>query len=521
MANNALPLDLIIDVNSTGVKDTFTIGKLNTIIINKYNESLPNEKFIQISNLQQAQSIFGFGSDVAGFASVYFGFLSKSATKCDYLFIYNWSKTALPAVLKGGKAPALSVIKTLNGGFDITIGATNATIKVDLSSANDYTTAATLLQTAINGAKGQESNANFTNASVSYSALTGGFIVKGGISGESETIGYIKPPTQPESPTPAITDISSYLGLTENQGATLLTGDNGVATIDEVLNEISENNGNYYLITPNFEFDNVETELDSFGKFLNTSNDRFCGVYSWSNPQLEVLNSGATQAYEGYNGLIIDNKKQDYQNALLCGIISALDLTKNGGNYNIAFNDATTFQINALSDRMAYEAMVANKANAPCKFGILGQDDTIYMDGTILGSKTSSINVYVCNSFLKFNQQIQLFNMFKSQKLIGVRGSQSQAIVYSYLDSVFQNAVNANIIAQGVELTTTEQNSVIATFGTLVDDIQIVIDKLQTSGYFYIISSINTTTREIGITEAYTANTPAKKVVINNYILGA
>ena len=111
--------------------------------------------------------------------------------------------------------------------------------------------------------------------------------------------------------------------------------------------------------------------------------------------------------------------------------------------------------------------------------------------------------------------------MFKSQKLIGVRGSQSQAIVYSYLDSVFQNAVNANIIAQGVELTTTEQNSVIATFGTLVDDIQIVIDKLQTSGYFYIISSINTTTREIGITEAYTANTPAKKVVINNYILGA
>ena len=81
MANNALPLDLIIDVTSTGVRDTFTIGKLNTIIIEKYDTNFPNKKFTQISNLQQAQEIFGFNSNVANFASVYFGFLSKSATK--------------------------------------------------------------------------------------------------------------------------------------------------------------------------------------------------------------------------------------------------------------------------------------------------------------------------------------------------------------------------------------------------------------------------------------------------------
>ncbi|WP_299546051.1 DUF3383 family protein [uncultured Helicobacter sp.] len=515
MANKALPLDLIIDVTSVGVKDTFTIGKLNTIIIEKYNEALPIEKFTQVANLQQAQSIFGFDSPVVDFASVYFGFLSKSATKCDYLFVYSWSEADLPAVLKGGKAPALSVLKTLNGGFNITIGKTTATIKnLDLTGATDFANAASLIQQAINGAEGQTSNNNFTDAVVSYSPITGGFIVKSGLKGAGETISYISAPTDG-------TDISGSLGLREIDGARIIEGDNGANTFAEALKEISDNNGNYYLISPNFEFDDVETDLTAFGQFLNTSNDRFAGVYSWSNPQLDILNSGATQAYEGYNGLIIDNKKQDYQNALLCGIISALDLTKNGGNYNIAFNDATSFQVKAISDRMAYEAMVANKANAPCKFGVLGQDDTIYMDGTILGNKTSSINVYVCNSFLKFKQQIQLFNMFKAQKLIGVRGSQSQAIVYSYLDSVFQEAVNANIIAQGVSLTTTERTSVIDTFRGLVDDISQVIEKLETSGYFYIISDINVTTREISITEAYTANTPAKKIVINNYILGA
>ena len=34
-------------------------------------------------------------------------------------------------------------------------------------------------------------------------------------------------------------------------------------------------------------------------------------------------------------------KKGDYQNALVCGLISAMDLAQPSGNYNIAFNDAT------------------------------------------------------------------------------------------------------------------------------------------------------------------------------------
>ena len=55
------------------------------------------------------------------------------------------------------------------------------------------------------------------------------------------------------------------------------------------------------------------------------------------------------------------------------------------------------------------------------KFGILGQDDTIYQTGTILGNKTSSANVYLCNSYLKFAQQIALYNMFKSSKTYFLR----------------------------------------------------------------------------------------------------
>ena len=513
---SALPLDLLIDITSTGVKDAFTIGKLNTILIQKYDENLPNHKFNQVFDLSTTKTLFGSQSKVTGFAGVYFGIISKSATKCDMLFVYNWNKEDIPAVLKGGKSPSLSTLKTLNGKVKITLGTTAVDIDIDLSEASSFSDVASKIQTAIRGADGQNSNENFKNSTVVYSSITKGFIIKGGQAGKGETLGYFAKADDG-------VDIHAKFGLTADEGASLIEGEAGVATISDVLNEIDLYNGNFYVITPNFEFEDAtfENDLKAFGTFLNASNDRFIGVYSWNNPQLEVLDSGVMEKYEGFNGLFIDNKKQDYQNAMVCGLISAMDLTKPAGNYNIAFNDATQFQVNAITEKTKYLAMVANKANAPCKFGILGQDDAIYMDGTILGTKTDSVNVYICNSFLKFNQQIALYNMFKSQKLIGLRDKNSMAIINSYLDEVFRNAVNANIIATGSTLTTTEKNVVITNFKALVDNIEDVIRQIQEDGYFYAVSGINTVKKELSITEAYMANAPVKKVVINNYILGA
>lgn len=513
--SNALPLDLIIDITSTGIKDAFTIGKLNTILIQNYDDNLPNPKFNQVFDLSTTQALFGSQSEVANFAGVYFGIISKSATKCDTLFIYNWSKENKPAILKGGVAPSLTALKALNGGFRITISGVSANFEVDFSNVKSYAEAAQAMKTAINSIT---TTPAFANASVSYNVVTQGFIISSGVSGEGENIGYLEPSKQQ-----GVTQIYDKLGLTLAEGASSINGSAGVATFAEVLNEINTYNGNYYVITPNFEFeaDALDENLKAFGTFLNTSNDRFLGVYSWNNPQIEVLNSGVTLPYEGFNGLLIDNKKQDYQNAMVCGLISAMDLTKPAGNYNIAFNDATQFQINAITEKVKYLAMVGNKANAPCKFGILGQDDSVYMDGTILGSKTDSVNVYICNSFLKFNQQIALYNMLKSQKLIGLRDKNAIAIIRSYLDEVFRNAVNANIIATGSTLTTTEQNTIITNFQALVKNVNDAINQIQENGYYYAISGINAVTKELSITEAYMANAPVKKIVINTYILGA
>ena len=158
---SALPLDLLIDITSSGVKDAFSIGKLNTIVIEKYNEALPNLRFNQASDLAMAQSIFGTSSSVAKFAEVYFGVISKSATKADNLFIYNWNEADTPAVLKGGKLSSLGELKKLNGKLKITLGGVSVDISVNFSTADSFSSAANLLQTAIRGATGQDSNNNF------------------------------------------------------------------------------------------------------------------------------------------------------------------------------------------------------------------------------------------------------------------------------------------------------------------------------------------------------------------------
>lgn len=513
--SGALPLDLLIDITSRGVKDTFSIGKLNTIIIEKYNDDLPNKKFVECFDLDTTQSIFGFEAPATKFAEVYFGVISKSATKCDRLFVYNWNDKDIPPALKGGIAPSVSELQKLNGKFKIDLGSGEQEVTLNLTTGQnqDYAKIATLIENAIKSVVG--GGQQFTNAKVTYNPHTKGFIIKSGKAGAGEVIKYPIAGTS--------NDIHNKLGLTLEEGAVSIEGLAAVSTIDNVLNEIDKNNGNYYLITPNFEFEirTLDTNLKAFGVFLNNSNDRYAGVYSWNNPLLESLDSKVTEPYEGFNGLIIDSKHNDYQNALVCALISAMDLSKPAGNYNIAFNDATQFQINAIVDKVKYNAMKVNKANAPCKFGILGQDDTIYMDGTILGTKTDSINVYICNSFLKMNLQINLYNMFKAQKLIGLRDKRGKDIIKSYMESVFQGGVNANIIAQGAVLTTTEKNVIIDNFKNIVSDIDKVLTQIENTGYYYEIADVNVTTRELTIVMAYVANTPVKKIVINNYILGA
>lgn len=517
LEQSGIPIDNIVDVTSASVRDVFTIGRMNTIIVEKYNDDLPNDKFIQITNLLQSQLTFGFEAPATKFSEIFFSVKTKTATLPQKLTIYNWNKSDTPAILKGSKVGSLDELKALNGKFKITLGKVSVDITLDLSQASSLTDCASKIQTAIQGASGQGSNTNFTNSSTTFSSITGGFIVKGGDAGEGQEIAYLSAPDDG-------TDIHSSLGLTLSEGASILQGLAGVGSFKEVLAEINLKNGDYFVITPNFEFEEreVETNLKDFGTFTKNSKDKYMGVYAYTNPLIETPNSKVLDKYFAYDGLYIDNKKTDYQNAYVCGLISSIDFTKPSGNFNIAFNDAGIFSEVAIKDEIKYQAMIANRANAPVSISQRGDYDTTYLDGTIMGELTNSANVYVANSFLVDNMKISLYNMLRSQPLIS-RDNMSKAIITSVLDEVFQKAVNARIIGVGSELSQTDKNFITTTFQGLDDSIDTIIQKVQDNGYYFAIQSFDIVEEKLvcNIIDVYYANRPINKIVIRNFILGA
>lgn len=497
----ALPLDLLVDITSQSVGNpTFTIGKLPTLLITKYNSAVPNAQFTSFTTLNAVKKAFNVDS-VQNFASNYFGFTSKNATKADLLAVYNWSTTDTPAAIKGATAPSVATLATLNGNVVFTIDGVSETIVLDFSGVSTLTAAATVIQTALNAKDG-----GFKNATCEFSSFTDGFIIKTGTTGANASISISAA---------ADSDLSTSLGLSAGEGAEFISGYKAT-DFDGALTAIDEQNGNYYIITTDFEFDTLESDLITFGAWLKNSNGRFLGIYSDAN----ILTLD-TEFLDSYDGLLLDYKLADSQNGLVCAYFSSLNLSKANANVNIAFNDATLFSTKAITERAVFEKLEAKKLNAPCKFGILGQDDTRYMNGDIFGTLTQSANVYFANSYIKFQEQIALYNMMSSGKLIGIRDLQSLNTAQGYIAEVFENSVKARLIAVGATLTSDEKSAISQIFDGVVDSVEDVYNAVSQYGYFFKITDIDTKSKTLTITQIYMANAPVRKFVIANYILGA
>lgn len=346
----------------------------------------------------------------------------------------------------------------------------------------------------------------FTQAKVIYSAQTAGFIISSGTAGTNSSISTIEAPI-------ADKDISEQLGLSKNNGASVINGLDKIPSFNDLLALIEKENGAYYVI----QFDDDLNEKDelAFVKFIDNSNDRFLGIINTQNNAI-ISQENALQAYASYNGVLIEYTKDKSPLGLSAGIISALDFKQNNGNANIAFNNALRFENIAISDKAEFKTIEANNANSILKFSQIGQSQVWYGMGNIQGTKTNNANVYIANSYLMFQIQLCLANMLDSQGLVGMRGNSNDSLILAYLQNVFTGGINAGIIVAGAELTTAEKQTILSAFKK-----ESAILAIEKQGYFYSIESADLVKSTINISTAYVTNKAMKKIVINNYILGA
>ena len=510
-----IPLSWLIQVNSTGIKEAFSLSKLHSLAITKYSKNNPNDKWLSFYDSDSVANTFGFDSLEYNFALNYFSVTNKKSSKADLLTFYVWNSENTSPAIKGARVDDLAKLKTLNGKVAFTIGSTKKDVTINLTQTNSYSDVANKIQEAIRSAGAATTGNNptpaiseFSLAEVNFSTISGGLIVKSGVKGENATIDFISPPSSG-------TDISSNLGLNSTSGATIINGYNAQATFSNALSEIDSVNGNYYVIDTTFELD--DNDALSLAQFIDNSNDRFLGIIN-SPKKVLIQNENAFDNIRGYNGIIINYYSSNKPYGFVAGIISSIDFALENGNINIAFNDATKYEAEAINTKEELNILEANKANAILKFGQMGQSQIWYGMGNILGTKTNSANVYIANSYLMFSLQYAFANLLHNQAFIGLRGTFNNGLMINVASEVFNKAVNANIVAVGATLTDTERQVIISTFGS---ESETALKQLENTGYYVKIGKIDLSNQVVNLTTAYVANKNLKRIIINNYILGA
>lgn len=501
---SGIPLKEIAQATSKATAVAFSLGKLPTLLITQYNTNLPTPKWSEFSDALSVGKTFGYSTQ-KNFADNYFGFVSKMAQMPEVLTIYTWSKTATPATLKGGRCPDLEVLKSLNGKFKLSIGGKSADLSVNLTGQVSYSDCATQIENAIKGNTG--GGAEFTNAKCIYSEVTGGFIIKGGVSGATSSIGFVEAPS-------GGTDIHTELGLTENQGASIIDGVEAEGSINDALNSINAQNGNYFVITTDFKFADEANDIKEFGDFIKTSAGRYLGLYLWNNPRL-LTNNEQTLNLMDCEGLMLEYAPNYDQNGFSAGIISSLNFNQTMGNVGVAFNPAKAFAKDAITDLDQYHNLLENKVNCIARFGSLGQFQTWYVMGDIMGD-IGSVNGYVANCFLIFDLQFATARMFDEQPFVGVRGEQNMGIMRSYYDPVFTKAQLSGIIVKQYTLEAGERTKILSTFG---EEGELAVEQLEREGFFYKINGYDQKNKKSNITMAYVKNDQSRGVVITNIII--
>lgn len=499
---SGIPLSYIVDITSAGVRDIFSLSKLPALFLQKSNTANPRLKFDEFSNANQVLEAYGADSNAYKFALNYFGFTSKMATKADRLTIYNWNETATGATLKGAKlTKAVSELAQFDGALSFNIGGVAENIALNFSTATSYADIATLTQTALNAIE----NPAYQNSQVFFNQNSGGFVLVCGEVGETSNIGFV-------SGTGA-----DDLGLTEQSGAMILAGSEAVPTLSEALSIVEVENGAYYNVCFNKDLALTDDDIKNIGKWVNSTNCRYKASVIVDNPKWKNQKN-IIGDLKGYNGLFLEFRISDDQDGYTAGIGASKDYSRTNGNFNTAFNPANKYDSTAIATQGELENLESNFINSISKFGVLGQFTSWTFGDFVCGELTNSDSVYSANSFLVFSEQMALGNMFNAQPMVGLRGTNNNALVMSYIEDSFLEAVRNGTAVKGAELTTTEKNAVLTAFG---EDGETAIRLLQEKGYFYKIDSVDLVTKTIKIVQAYVANTPVKKVVIANYVLGA
>lgn len=140
--DTVIPFSKFVDITTKGLSSTFIFNRLNALAVT--TPQIPMPPTVEAGSLEAVASLYGVLSKEYSYASEFFGYTSKNATKAEKLTFYNNYPEAQNASLVGAAISMLNDIKQ-EGSLGLKINGNSYEFDINLENISSFTDAAAII----------------------------------------------------------------------------------------------------------------------------------------------------------------------------------------------------------------------------------------------------------------------------------------------------------------------------------------------------------------------------------------
>lgn len=140
--DTVIPFSKFVNITTSGSSSAFTFNRLNALAIT--TPQVPMQQTVEVTSLESVASLYGAVSEEYSYASEFFGYTSKNATKAQKLTFYNNYPEAQKAALVGAAIDMLNDIKQ-QGSLNLNINGDEYSFEINLENISSFSDATDII----------------------------------------------------------------------------------------------------------------------------------------------------------------------------------------------------------------------------------------------------------------------------------------------------------------------------------------------------------------------------------------
>lgn len=137
-----IPFSKFVNITTSGKSSAFTFNRLNALAIT--TPQIPMQQIVEVTSIESVAKLYGILGKEYSYATEFFGYTSKNATKAEKLTFYNNYPEAQKAALVGTAISMLNDIKKA-GSLNLTINSQEHKLNIDLENIVSFSDAANVI----------------------------------------------------------------------------------------------------------------------------------------------------------------------------------------------------------------------------------------------------------------------------------------------------------------------------------------------------------------------------------------